>query len=144
MFRVGPVEYVVHAGRKQYALDRTPSAVERKHPEPRSRPDILTDDVALVDSDSVLRGDQAPQRTERPGLVVVAEPEACFQRRQLGKWQVVGLVVAAHIGKRGIGSPRTCEPVGETCLGAPADGVDTARDRGGARAHAQAEFDDRR
>ena len=134
MFGVAFIEQVIDTGGQQQRLIRLPATVDGEHTKASALPQILTDDIALIDCHPRLASHQPPQQTAAPHPALIVEAEAPLQRWLLSQWPVIAEVVAVDIGQTAIDRPQPGKLIAQRQFTAVAFTVDVAGDGGGAHA----------
>src|SRR3989338_3455802 len=127
------VEQVVDARRDLRALGDAIGTVHREYAEAAGAANVLADDIPLIGSETVLRGNHAQQAACRPDLVVVSRAQTRFQWRYLAERRAVGVVAAAHVSQAAVQLPAFRELVCQPRFRAPSGGVDVAGNGNGSR-----------
>ncbi len=116
MLGVALVEQVIHPGAELDLPADAVSPIEREHAEAGTVAEVLPYHVAAPVGGATLTIDHAPERTDAPGVTLVAQAQARFQRRHLRQRFAVRAVLAPGVGQGRIGLPVGGEGVGHAQL----------------------------
>ena len=124
MLAVGLVQDVIQTSAQLDVFIHLVGGVGGKHAEAGAFGKVFAHHVAFVDRHAVLAADQTPQAGAAPVAVLIGQPQARLQRRDLRQRAAIAGVFAPGVGQAGVGFPVLAQLITHAHFAAHDVGVD--------------------